>query len=146
MIRALIIEDDPMVARFNAIYLESITGFTVVGQARSADEGRKILSETKVDLLLLDVYIGKTTGLDFLIELRKGNNPVDVIVITAANDKESVQTALRYGAVDYLIKPLIKVKARNMILVQRQKKNRAARIHLPSLSIKKRKRHIQMLN
>ena len=37
---------------------------------------------------------GAVTGLDMLVELRKAGDPVDVIVITAANDKESVQTAL----------------------------------------------------
>ena len=63
------------------------------------------LKDHQVDLILLDVYMGKETGLDMLVELRKADDPVDVIVITAANDKESVQTALRYGAVDYLIKP-----------------------------------------
>lgn len=105
MLKVLIIEDDPMVAKFNTIYLQSIPGFTVAGHASHVDEGWEFLNKHHVDLILLDVYMGKVTGLEMLIELRKKENPIDVIVITAANDKQSVQTALRYGAVDYLIKP-----------------------------------------
>lgn len=105
MIDVLIIEDDPMVAKFNSIYLQSIPGFSLSGLASNVEEGWDFLNNHPVDLILLDVYMGKTTGLDMLVELRKVDNSVDVIVITAANDKQSVQTALRYGAVDYLIKP-----------------------------------------
>lgn len=105
MINVLIIEDDPMVAKFNAIYLESIPGFAVAGIAESAEEGWEFYQSTKVDLILLDVHMGKKTGLELLSDFRRAEDPVDVIIITAANDKQSVQTALRYGAVDYLIKP-----------------------------------------
>ena len=105
MISVLIIEDDPMVAKFNAIYLESIPGFTLAGIAKNAEEGWLFYQTNKVDLILLDVYLGGKTGLELLRDFRRATNPVDAIIITAANDKESVQTALRYGAVDYLIKP-----------------------------------------
>ena len=105
MINVLIIEDDPMVAKFNAIYLERIPGFTLAGIAKNAEEGWLFYQSNKVDLILLDVYMGGKTGLELLSDFRRAANPVDVIIITAANDKESVQTALRYGAVDYLIKP-----------------------------------------
>ena len=105
MIDVLIIEDDPMVAKFNSIYLKSIPGFTLAGLLGMWKKGRNFLNNHQVDLILLDVYMGTITGLDMLVELSKAGDPVDVIVITAANDKESVQTALHYGAVDYLIKP-----------------------------------------
>ena len=105
MIQVLIIEDDPMVSKFNGIYLESIPGFTIAGFAKNVEEGRKFLQSSPVDLILLDVYMKGQTGIELLMELRKENNLVDVILITAANDKDTVQQALRYGAVDYLIKP-----------------------------------------
>lgn len=105
MIEVLIIEDDPMVAKFNGLYVESIPGFHIAGFAKSVEEGREFLQESIVDLILLDVYMKGETGLDLLTELRKESDPVDVILITAANDKDSVQQALRYGAVDYIIKP-----------------------------------------
>ncbi|PIC69221.1 hypothetical protein CSV77_14905 [Sporosarcina sp. P16b] len=116
MIQVLIIEDDPMVAKFNGIYLESIPGFSVAGFAKNVAEARKFLELSKVDLILLDVYMKGPTGLDLLKELRKEGDSLDVILITAANDKESVQQALRYGAVDYLIKPFTFERFQNALL------------------------------
>ncbi|TSB47204.1 response regulator [Alkalicoccobacillus porphyridii] len=105
MINVLIVEDDPMVAKFNGIYLERIEGFQTVGTASTIKEAWEILEENEVHVILLDIYINHENGLDMLVDLRKGNIEVDVIVVTSANDQSSIQTALRYGAVDYLMKP-----------------------------------------
>ena len=121
MINVLIIEDDPMVAKFNAIYLESIRGYSLAGIAGNAEEGWIFYQSNKVDLILLDVYMGGKTGLELLRDFRRATNPVDVIIITAANDKESVQTALRYGAVDYLIKPFSFERFQEALLQYAQK-------------------------
>ncbi|NEU29465.1 response regulator [bacterium LRH843] len=121
MINVLIIDDDPMVAKFNSMFLQSIAGFTVAGIANSVEMGSTLLKEQKVDLILLDVYLGTTTGLNMLVELRKAGNPIDVIIITAANDKESVQTALHYGAYDYLIKPFSFERFQEALLQYKQK-------------------------
>jgi len=121
MINVLIIEDDPMVAKFNALYLESIPGFTVAGIAKSAEEGWAFYQSNKVDLILLDVYMGEKTGLELLVDFRRADDPVDVIIITAANDKQSVQTALGNGAVDYLIKPFSFERFQEALLQYAQK-------------------------
>ncbi|RSL33581.1 response regulator [Salibacterium salarium] len=105
MIKTLIVEDDPMVAKFNRVYVEKVSGFHVNGTVQDVQEAWEFLEGHTVDLILLDVYMEETTGLEMLMELRKMGSPVDVIIITAANDNQSIQTALRYGAVDYLIKP-----------------------------------------
>ncbi|MGY4688817.1 response regulator [Salibacterium sp. K-3] len=105
MIRILIVEDDPMVAKFNRMYAEKVEGFETAGVVENVDQAWTFLAQQEVDLILLDVYMEQTSGLDMLRDLRKNDTPVDVIVITAADDNKSVQTALRYGAVDYLIKP-----------------------------------------
>ena len=123
MINVLIIEDDPMVAKFNALYLESIPGFSVAGIAKNAEDGWELYQTNKVDLILLDVYMGKKTGLELLIDFRRADDPVDVIIITAANDKQSVQTALRNGAVDYLIKPFSFERFQEALLQYAQKHN-----------------------
>lgn len=123
MINVLIIEDDPMVAKFNAIYLESIPGFLLTGVAESAEDGWAFYKSNQVDLILLDVYMENKTGLELLQDFRKEENPVDVIMITAANDKQSVQTALRYGAVDYLIKPFSFERFKEALMHYAHKRN-----------------------
>lgn len=105
MIRVLIVEDDPMVAEFNRRYLTQIEGFTLAAMARSATEALVLLEKQEVDLILLDIFMPHMTGLDFLSRIRAIDTNVDIIVVSAACDSHSIQKALRYGAVDYLIKP-----------------------------------------
>lgn len=104
-IKVLIVEDDPMVAKFNRYYLELIEGFQCVGWAASGDEAKELLAEQEVDLILLDIYMSQTNGLQLLTQLREQGSTIDVIVISAASDNVSIRQALQYGAVDYLIKP-----------------------------------------
>jgi two-component system, CitB family, response regulator MalR len=105
MIRVLIVEDDPMVAELNKRYLDKTDGFALAAMIRSADETLNFLEREEVDLILLDVYMPGTNGLGLLTHIRKSGRKLDVILVTAASDCESIEKALRYGVVDYLIKP-----------------------------------------
>nr|WP_132746732.1 response regulator [Scopulibacillus darangshiensis] len=105
MIRALIVEDDPMVAEINKGYLESIQGFSCTGVVSNVSDGMAFLKDNPVDLVLLDIFMPKKNGLELLAEIRKKKKGIDVIVISAASDIEHIKASLRLGAVDYLIKP-----------------------------------------
>lgn len=105
MIRVLIVEDDPMVAEINKRYLKQIDNFILVGLAHSVHEAFEYLEKENIDLILLDVYMPGKNGLELLTHIRKQEKRMDVILITAASDVDKIQTALRYGVVDYLIKP-----------------------------------------
>ena len=105
MLTVLIVEDDPMVAEINSRYLELIPGFQRVEVAANADEALAKLRANPVDLVLLDLFMPGRNGLQLLAEIRAKSQAVDVIVISAASDIPSINTALRLGAVDYLIKP-----------------------------------------
>ncbi|WP_319402539.1 response regulator [uncultured Anaeromusa sp.] len=104
-IRVLIVEDDPMVADINTRFTEAVKGFTVVGTARDGQEALQLLAECRPDLVILDVYMPHLDGLSVLAKLRQEAASVDVILITAANDSESVRQARQGGAIDYIIKP-----------------------------------------
>jgi two-component system, CitB family, response regulator MalR len=105
MIKTLIVEDDPMVAEINRRYLELIDGFELVGSAGSIEAAQPILEKEDVDLLLLDIHMPGENGWSLLSKIRGLGSEMDVIVITASCDKESIKKGLRFGAVDYLIKP-----------------------------------------
>jgi two-component system, CitB family, response regulator MalR len=106
VINVLIVEDDPMVARFNQRYLEEIKGFHLIGISNSIEDAMVKVNEYKIDLVLLDVYMpGKQTGMDLLEQIRKEQRETDVILITAASEVDNIQSALRMGVVDYMIKP-----------------------------------------
>ncbi|WP_088007177.1 response regulator [Indiicoccus explosivorum] len=105
MIKVLIVEDDPMVAQLNKNYLEQIDGFTVSGRAANTDEAVAHMARTKIDLMLLDVYLPGLNGIDFLTRIREQNQDIDVILITATSDNQQIQQSLRLGVIDYLVKP-----------------------------------------
>jgi two-component system, CitB family, response regulator MalR len=105
MIRVLLVEDDPMVAELNRIYLRRVGGFETVASARSASEALDLLRGRPVDLLLLDIFMPGSSGIELMEEIRRQALDVDVIFVTAARDSATIGRALKLGAVDYLIKP-----------------------------------------
>ena len=105
MIRTLIVEDDPMVAELNRRYLEKVSGFELTGVFSNVEEALPVIEREQIDLILLDVYMPGDNGWSLLSKIRWLGKEIDIILITAACDKESIKKGLRFGAVDYLIKP-----------------------------------------
>lgn len=105
MINVLVVEDDPMVAQLHEHYLSQIKGFKLCDVAGSGDAALKLLRQKKYDLLILDIFMPSMDGLQLLAKIRENEFDVDVIIISAANDKDKIKQALRLGAVDYIIKP-----------------------------------------
>ena len=105
MIRVLVVDDDFMVAKVHSGYVARTPGFEVVGVAHTGADAVRLVRELRPDLVLLDVYLPDVDGLAVLRELRGPTDDVDVIVITAATDVETVRSAMRGGVLHYLIKP-----------------------------------------
>ncbi|MGP5095351.1 two-component system response regulator DcuR [Staphylococcus equorum subsp. linens] len=105
MLNILIVEDDPMVAQINQQFIKKIDDQTSVDIASNVKEAIKHIENKEIDLLLLDIYMPEENGLTFLKYIREQGYRIDAILITAATDVKEIQTAFRYGAVDYLIKP-----------------------------------------
>ena len=101
----MILEDDPMVREINSRFLEKLPNFKLTTAVPSIKEAQEFICHNKVDLILLDIYLPKENGIDFLKWIRKNEMEIDVILITADKTSSMVQEAFRYGAVDYLIKP-----------------------------------------
>lgn len=105
MAKVIIVEDDPMVADINKKYLEKMLDIQVEATFRNAKDALIYLQNSKVDLILLDCYMPNMSGLELLYVLRNKKIDVDVIMVTAANDIENIQTAITLGILDYLVKP-----------------------------------------
>ena len=105
MIRVLVVDDDFMVARIHTGFVERTDGFEVVGARHTGADALAAVSELRPDLVLLDLYLPDIFGLDLLNQLRVRGARPDVIVITAANESETVQQAVQLGVVSYLLKP-----------------------------------------
>jgi len=96
----LVVDDDFYVARMHAQYVDAVPGFTAL---EPEPDGRRVQARVRAeqpDLVLLDVHLPQVSGLELLAEL-----DADVMMLSAAAEAETVRTALRRGAMAYLVKP-----------------------------------------
>lgn len=101
--RIMIIDDEPSICASLALFLKSdyiVVTFTV------ASEGLKALKEGIFDLVLLDLKIGDSDGIQVLREINNYDSNIPVIIMTAYGNIRSSVDAIKNGAFNYLIKPL----------------------------------------
>ena len=103
--KVLIVEDDPMVSMINEQYVNRNKAFAVVGKCKDGKSTLDFLEKNEVDLIVLDVFMPLMDGFETLRQIRKNKKSVDIIMVTAANDRASLEEALHLGVVDYLVKP-----------------------------------------
>lgn len=106
-IEVLIIEDDLRIAEIQRRFLEQIEGFHAIGIAANYEEAKSLIDILKPDLILLDVYFPDMNGCELLKEIKQLDKQMDVIMITASREIETVQEAIRIGVFDFIIKPVI---------------------------------------
>jgi DNA-binding NtrC family response regulator len=104
-VNVLLVEDEPDVSKSLSKFLEKL-GCTVF----YASDGVSGLSEfhtRKLDLVITDIRMPGMSGLELLRRIKVVEvSPIDVIVITGHGDMDNAITALKYGAFDYLQKPI----------------------------------------
>lgn len=107
-IQVLIIEDDFRVANINREYVLKVASFDVVHIAKTAAEALLYLTEAKTlpHLILLDVYLPDDVELTLYWTLRRDYRTVDIVMLTAANEVETIQETFHGGVFDYLVKPV----------------------------------------
>lgn len=103
IMKALIVEDDPGIARTLQVNLE-LEGFESFW-ATSLSQAFEKESEHQIDLVLLDLGLGTESGFKFLEHMMAKKSRVPVIILSAQTDEDSVVKGLEMGAKDYLRKP-----------------------------------------
>jgi two-component system response regulator AtoC len=102
-IRILVVDDDNLLRKLVTEQLSrSDFDATPAGSARAALD---FLRESDIDVVLLDIMMPDMTGLDALREIRKLEDPPEVVMLTADTSLSTGIEAMRYGAYDYLTKP-----------------------------------------
>lgn len=99
----LILEDSPSLARTYQGYLIH-SGFDAE-VAKTGVQALEWLTKNVPDLILLDLGLPDIDGMDILESLRTGFANIPVVVITANASLQVAVTAMRHGALDYLVKP-----------------------------------------
>lgn len=118
--KALIIEDSLELAN-SLVNFFRIDGH-VTDHAEDLETAEEHISVSKFDIVLLDIMLPDGDGRDFLKKIRKKNNNVPVIVMTAKTEISDKVDLLDIGADDYIIKPFDKseLEARCRAVLRRQ--------------------------
>lgn len=106
-ITVMIVEDDEVAAKIYEQFTLKLEGFQIIATATTGKQALDMLHVVTPDMLLLDIFLPDMNGIDLLREVRKHFRGIDVIMITAANDVETVREAIRGGAYSYIIKPIM---------------------------------------
>ena len=105
----LVVDDEPDIRQVVQDVLEG-EGFEVL-KADGADSARLAWKEHDIDLVLLDIWMPGTDGISLLKEWSRGGAPaVPVIMISGHGNVETAVEAIRFGAYDFLEKPLSTAK------------------------------------
>lgn len=103
--RVLMVEDDERVAAIHRRVVDAEHGFQVIAAVPTGEEAHTLLRRgVPFDLLLLDIELPRTSGIELLRALRQHGGP-EVIAVTADRDPRTVHDVVRLGVVDYLVKP-----------------------------------------
>ena len=98
----LLVDDDGEIRQLTSKFLR-LSGFRVTS-ARDGREMRDILKNTQIDLIVLDLMLPGTSGLDLCREIR-ANSPIPIVILTARGEETDRIVGLELGADDYLAKP-----------------------------------------
>src|ERR1700704_3374684 len=102
-IRVLVVDDDNLLRKLIADQLARME-FDAL-PAASGKEALDVLREADYDVVLLDIMMPGISGLDTLREIRKFEDPPEVVMLTADTSLATGVEAMRHGAYDYLTKP-----------------------------------------
>jgi len=114
----LVVDDDPDARRIATTILES-EGYGVI-EAETAERALEIIRSHRVDLVILDLALPGTPGLELLATLRR-HHDVPVLIISGNDDVNTRIIGLRVGADDYVVKPVApgEISARVVALLRR---------------------------
>ncbi|MDH4283796.1 MAG: response regulator transcription factor [Gallionellaceae bacterium] len=103
-IRILIVDDHTLFRNGIKLVLQRHEGFEVVGEAGDGLEGVKRAKQLKPDVVLLDLHMAGTGGLEALRVLVEDVPESQVIMLTVSEDADDLLETLRSGARGYLLK------------------------------------------
>lgn len=133
--RILIVEDEQELSNNIKKILEK-EHYEIL-QAYNGEEALDLLYDEHVDLLLLDIMMPVMNGIELITTLRKSNNTIPTLMLTASNMIDDRVNGLDAGADDYLCKPFsnLELLARIRSLLRRHTSQKSAIIRYKDLEL-----------
>jgi len=102
-LRILVVDDHP-IFRMGMVALLGTLGFEVAAEAASAEEAVRAADEQDLDVVLMDLHLGESSGVDATRAITQAHPGLGVLVVTMLDDDDSVFASMRAGARGYLLK------------------------------------------
>lgn len=104
MTRILLVDDHALVRRGVRLILDGEPDLAVVAEAGDGAEALRVLRETEVDLVILDIAMPRMTGLQAAREIARQRNPPRVLMLSMHDNEQYFFESLRVGASGYVLK------------------------------------------
>jgi|SRR5437764_9032293 len=116
-LKVLIADDHPLMLQGIRRALETSDDIDIVGEARSGDELLALVERRNPDLVLLDLRMPGLDGIDCITEIKRSWPDIKAVVISACEDRASIDAALLAGASAFVVKS---VRPMDVVAVLRQ--------------------------
>lgn len=104
MIRIATIDDHPLFRKGLQSLCATIPDLCVIGEAGDLESARKLLSGEQPDVALIDVNLGRESGLELIGHCRAQTRPISAVLLTLDRDERIFQHALAQNASGYVLK------------------------------------------
>lgn len=108
MLKVIIVDDEQFIAQgLQALIDWNAAGYEVAAVLSDGQEALEYIKKLPVDLVITDVMMPKMTGLELLETVRRENlSNAGFVILSGYSEFSYAQKALRYGCIDYLLKPV----------------------------------------
>ena len=103
-VRLVIVDDHPIFRRGLREIIGERPDFKIVGEAADGDLGIRMVAERKPDIVLLDVDVPQSSGLEMARTLNRNNSNARIVFLTMYRDEEIFNAAMDLGARAYILK------------------------------------------
>lgn len=110
MLRVLLVDDEPFISQGLSVLIDwKEEGYEIVKVATNGKEALDYLKENKVELIIADIQMPVMTGLELLAHIREDKvSEAHFVVLSGYSDFNYAKQAIRYGCMDYILKPVSK--------------------------------------
>ncbi len=102
--KILLVEDHPIVREGVTMLIEKEIGLVVCGEAEDAPEAFSLTLEVKPDLMIVDLDLASSSGLDLVQQIRESQPETKTLILSMHEERIYAERALHAGAVGYLMK------------------------------------------
>jgi DNA-binding NarL/FixJ family response regulator len=103
-IKVLIADDHPLIIAGIRRTIEHVDDMEVVGEARSGPELMQLVERRRPDLVLMDLKMPGVAGVEAILRIRQRWPEVTCVVLSACDDRPTIDAALQAGASAYVLK------------------------------------------